>query len=268
MSDGGDGTGVWLYAVTSGRADDSLGGLSGLDGQPVRTVTEAGLSAAVTTVRLAEFGEQALRRHLEDMAWLETAARAHHLVIETLASRQPVVPMRLATVYRDDRGVAATLARRQADFIAALDRVTGRAEWGVKVFPAAEPGQDPTAARPGSPGGRAPGAGAAYLSRRRQELSAAERARQAAAASAEDIHGALSRLAAAAQARAPQGPQLSGQRQPMILNGAYLVDEARAEAFAAAASDLAARHPAVRIELTGPWPPYSFATLPEEQVAV
>lgn len=270
-------SGVWVYAVARAIDDDWLEGFTGLDGRPVRTVAAAGLTAAVTTVRLAEFGEVALRRHLEDMAWLEAAARAHHKVIGNVAGHEPVVPMRLATVYQDDGGVAAMLAGRQADLAAALDRVTARAEWGVKVFPA-ETGSG-TASRAGiggtgaggtrPPAGRpAPGAGAAYLSRRRQELSAAERARRACAASAEEIHGTLSQLAATAQLRNPQAPQLSGRNQQMILNGAYLVDDSRSQAFASAVRELAARHPGVRVELTGPWPPYSFAALPEEQVAV
>jgi hypothetical protein len=65
----------------------------------------------------------------------------------------------------------------------------------------------------------------------------------------------------AAQLRAPQSPQLAGQAGQMILNGAYLVDDGRSADFAAAVRDLADRHPAVRIELTGPWPPYSFAAV-------
>jgi hypothetical protein len=45
----------------------------------------------------------------------------------------------------------------------------------------------------------------------------------------------------------------------MILNAAYLLDSAHGEDFAAAVAALAGQHPGLRIELTGPWPPYSFA---------
>jgi hypothetical protein len=47
----------------------------------------------------------------------------------------------------------------------------------------------------------------------------------------------------------------------MILNVAYLIDDDRADAFAAAADELRARLSGVRIELTGPWPAYSFTEL-------
>src|SRR5262249_2577464 len=49
----------------------------------------------------------------------------------------------------------------------------------------------------------------------------------------------------------------------MVLNASYLLDDQRADDFAAAVAALAEQHPGVRLELTGPWPPYSFAG-PEE----
>jgi hypothetical protein len=49
----------------------------------------------------------------------------------------------------------------------------------------------------------------------------------------------------------------------MILNGAYLVDLDESDGFAAAVRRLVAECPNMRIELTGPWPPYSFAVVGE-----
>ncbi len=45
----------------------------------------------------------------------------------------------------------------------------------------------------------------------------------------------------------------------MVLNAAYLLDDDRADSFAAAVRALSDRYPGLRLELTGPWPPYSFA---------
>jgi hypothetical protein len=115
---------------------------------------------------------------------------------------------------------------------------------------------------PAGPAGGAPSRpGAAYLLRRKAELSASEDAKRAAAASAADLHAALSGLAAAAQVRPPQGPQLTGGAGQMIFNGAYLVANEHSADWSAAVKDLADRHPAIRVELTGPWPPYSFAAI-------
>ncbi len=260
----------WVYAVGR-QLQPAPAGLSGVAGQPVRLVPTAGpghggLAAAVSTVPLADFGAVALRRHLEDLGWLEATARAHHQVIEAVAAGQPVIPMRLATLYRDDAGVAAMLTRRHADLTTALDRVTGRAEWGVKLF--GSPADAAAASPPGQPDPAAGGGpGAAYLRRRQQELTAAEQARRAAAAAAEAVHAALSQHAAAAQLRPPQAPELTGETDTMLLNGTYLVDDDRSDAFAGCAREAAGRFPGVRPVLTGPWPAYSFATVAEDGAA-
>ena len=257
-----EGRAVWVYAVARRIDDDWLDGATGVDGGPVRAVAAAGLAAAVTAVRLEEFGEEPLRGHLEDLSWLDATARMHHHVIEIIARHGPVVPMRLATIFHDDGSVAGMLAQQRDGFTAALDQVTARMEWGVKVYaaPGNAPAADP-AGESGRAGGDAASPGAAYLRRRRQALSADNDARRATLASADAIHAALGRLAAAVQLRPPQAPQLSGQAARMALNAAYLVDEDRSGDFAAAAGSLAEQYPAVSIELTGPWPPYSFVTV-------
>jgi hypothetical protein len=257
--------GTWVYAVAERVAvpDTPLARVSGVGGRGVRTIAAAGLTAVAEDVRLAEFGEEALRRNLEDLDWLEATARAHHQVIDAVALQGPLVPMRLATIYSGDAQIAAMLDERGADFREALGRISGRQEWGVKAYANRQPetGGDSAAPGPSSPG---TGAGAAYLRRRRDQLTAQRNARQETLASAEMIHAELSRYAAETRLHPPQAPQLTGSKAPMILNAAYLLDSARHEEFAAAVTALAGRHPGLRLELTGPWPPYSFAGAGEE----
>jgi len=263
--------GTWVYAVTVG--DRTIPpGLAGVGGAPLRAVPAAGLVAVVSAVDLAEYGEEPLRRNLENLEWLEATARAHHNVIDAVAEAGQTVPMQMATLYRGDERVAEMLAERRDDFLAALDKVRGRTEWGIKIYLPGSGVAAPTAgaARMSGTARTAGGAdrpGAAFLQRRRSELAAREHARAAAASSAEEIHAELAQLSAAARLHKPQHPQLTGRSEPMILNATYLVDDDRGGEFSAAADELAGRHPAVRLELTGPWPPYSFTVPGEEEAA-
>ena len=234
--------GVWAYAITEHGAAD-VSGLTGVGGAKVRTAPAAGLTVLVSDVNLAEFGEAALRRNLEDLAWLEQVARAHHHVIEEAARLFPVLPMRLATVYSGDTGLAAALGGRREDLHAALRRVGGR-------VPAAEPDTSD---------GTGGGAGLAYLRRRKAQLSVRQDAQRSAAAGVQAVHADLSRQAERARLYPPQAAQLTGYRDPMLLNAAYLLEAGRADGFAAAVQAAAAAHEELRVELTGPWPPYSFS---------
>lgn len=253
-----DDLGVWLYAVTRTAADAMApDDLTGVAGEPPRFVRSGDLTAIVGSVPLAVFGELPLHRNLEDLDWLEATARAHDAVISALLRRGPVVPLRLATVFLDDDGVVRMLEERRADFESALTLVNGRTEWGVKAYcdRAALTAAVAGAAAAGTGGGK----GTAYLARRRAQLSAQDTVERDAAARAEEIHGQLVRHAAASRCQPLTDPVLHGRRDWLVLNGTYLVDDAGAGEFAAAVAELDRTVPGIRLELTGPWPPYSFA---------
>ncbi|MFC5826661.1 GvpL/GvpF family gas vesicle protein [Nonomuraea insulae] len=282
--------GTYLYAV----ARDPLPGCPpGVVGTAVRTIVRDGLVAYVSTVPLEQFGEEPLRRSLEDLDWLAETARAHHRVVDAVAAVTTTAPVRLVTVYEDDGQVVDLLERRGDDFQELLAQVTGRREWGVKAYtkpgggvgaadegPAGRPeageGQPGTAQSEGhacqaeAGAGRGEGhacqakaregrPGTAYLHRRRASLRGREHARRQALNRAEHIHRALSEIAAAGRRHRAQDSRLSGRQDWMLLNGAYLVDEARAAEFAALADTLGGD--GVEIRVTGPWAPYSFTVM-------
>jgi hypothetical protein len=161
--------------------------------------------------------------------------------------------------------MAAVLDGRREELLAAMRRVGGRVEWGVKAYAVPE-SEQPEARRPeavpaegGAPadaGGR--GAGLAYLKRRKAQLSARAQSQRSAAAGAHAVHGHLSRHAAEARLHPQQSPQLSGDRRPMMLNAAYLVDADNGTGFSSEIAAAADAHPELDLNLTGPWPPYSF----------
>jgi hypothetical protein len=71
----------------------------------------------------------------------------------------------------------------------------------------------------------------------------------------------LTGLARAAEQNPPQPTQIHGHSDDMVLNGAYLVDETKTDAFATAFEELRTQYGArgFSFELTGPWPAYSFS---------
>ncbi|MBV9025619.1 MAG: GvpL/GvpF family gas vesicle protein [Streptomycetaceae bacterium] len=252
---------IWLYAVVPAAQRGAPAGLTGVAGEPVRLITGERLSVLVGDVPLSDFDHDPLRDHLEDLRWLEEAARAHHRVIDAAARSSDVVPLRFATLYHDEAAVRAVLSERLEDFTSALQRIAGRTEWGVKAYvdpdmlaaPADEPESDQNTP------------GTAYLRRRRAQRQGQRDARQRAAQRAEEIHTALADLAVGALQHPPQDARLAAYRGWMILNGSYLVDDERAQEFAAAVDSCDQRFPEVRLELSGPWPAYSFTTEDRER---
>ncbi|MFD0315136.1 GvpL/GvpF family gas vesicle protein [Streptomyces flavalbus] len=259
---------AYVYAVVpasaaTDRPRDAPTGPYGVAGAPVGFVRSGAVAAAVGAVPAAEFSEAALKSRLEDLEWLEATARAHHAVIEALAARTTVLPLRLATVYLDETRVAGMLREREAVFAALLDRFAGHEEWGVKVYAESPPGAPPA---PVAVDG--PDAGRAYLrSRRRlrQEREDTWRAAREAVRRTEELARGLA--VERARHRPQQGDlaRAPGRTGDNVANDAYLVPRHLSAQFHDRMRHAADDLPGVRVEVTGPWAPYSFAAPPVQE---
>ncbi|GHH82062.1 gas vesicle protein [Kitasatospora indigofera] len=256
---------TYVYAVArhSVALAQATHAVEGVTGSPVHLVPPArdsALVAVASPVPEDDFREAALRRHLEDLAWLEALARAHHHVVEATAAHSTVLPLRLATVYLDDDRVRAMLDDRHDLLLGTLEQLDGHVELGVKIYldvasgtaPASAPAPDPTL----SPG-------RAYLRHRRAEQDIRDAARQAAEEAAGRIE-AIARTHAVQRARHRiQEGELATGPGTNVSNDAYLVPAAHADAFRIEATHATDGLTGVHVDVTGPWAPYSFATLPD-----
>lgn len=242
----------YVYAVCRPFGTPLQAQLTGVGGDPPRLVPHHDLVAVVSHVPEADFAEEPLRAHLEDLDWLTAVARAHQGVIDALTTVTTPLPLRLATVFRDDSGIRAMMEAREDDFRRALDRLEGRVEWGVKVFVESEPAEPAAAAA-------RPASGRDYLRSRRRHSEAHEERWQRAEAFARDLHERLTRHSEDVRLHPAQNPALSGASGQNVLNAAYLVPRASCEEFVELVDRTKDETPGIRVELTGPWAAYSFS---------
>jgi hypothetical protein len=257
---------LWAYCVL--RDDVFPEGVPGVHpGATVRPVAAGGLVALVSSVPASEFGSEPLRRNLNDLGWLERVARAHEGVLDTALEASTIVPLRMCTLYENEAGVRTMLEHERPALMLALERLEGRWEWAVKVLADEERLAD--AARAHSSSAQelesaleSHGEGGAYLLRRRLDRQLREATSQLAGDVADQVHARLQDWALAATRRPPQDRELSGYAGEMLLNAAYLVERERTGELRELVAELEDRHAAlgVRIELSGPWPPYNFVT--------
>jgi hypothetical protein len=264
---------LWTYCVlragTPHRAN-----LAGVDASnPVERVDAGDLAALVSRVPLSEFGEEPLRTNLNNLEWLERVARGHEAVLERTLEEATIVPLRLCTIFEDEDGVRRMLADQGPALTAALDVLDGHQEWGVKLLVDREALE--AAARSRSPEADAladeldtRSAGGAYMLKRRLERQVREAADEIAVSVADDVHARLQDWATDAVLNPPQNRDLSGHEGEMLLNGAYLVETPKVARLRELVGELQERHRGlgVRLDLTGPWPPYNF--MPRDSAAV
>ncbi|MFF7296150.1 GvpL/GvpF family gas vesicle protein [Streptomyces sp. NPDC008265] len=255
---------VYAAAHPTDTLRDALTGLHGIGGAPVRLLTAApptGHTATLTPLAFAtshvpatEFNEHDLKKHFEDLDWLEQAARAHHDVVQAIAAHTTVLPLRMATVYQDDDGARHVLAEQHTAFRARLAELAGHTEYGVKLYLATAPSTEPEPnTAPTTPG-------KAYLQRRRAQHHVMESRYQQAQDAAAALEATAARYAAQRARHPVQNNALASSEN--LLNDAYLIPDDLAHEFTTAMEDTARTFTAVRVEVTGPWAPYSFASPP------
>lgn len=259
---------IYLYGVVA-AGSEAVGMLAerwvpGVQpGSPLFPIEAAGLVAAVSDVPAAVFDEEPLNALVTDLPRLTEYAVRHEQAIRALLG-SALVPMSFGAVYRSPGRVAALLAERAEELRTLLDRLEGRQEWGLKVIAdtpavleAAERESEELRRLADQAAAATPGR--AYLiDRRRDQLRAREAARLAADTLAA-IMASLGRLAAASVQDDP-GPPQPGATERLALRAAFLVDRAAAESFvqtAACLSESTAPR-GFRLEVSGPWAPYSF----------
>lgn len=239
----------YVYAVLPPAA--TVPGVAGVAGDLVTALAGPGFALAVGGVPADDFRAGRLEERLEDPDLATKLAVEHFRVVSELFAAGPVLPARMCTLFSSPERALAGFAAAAAGLGAALDLVTGCAQWSVRV---SVPRQS---ARCG--GGAA--SGTDYLARvaaaRRQAIDSDAEAETAAA----QVLDALAQYAVDQRPAAAAG---TGRGRKVVAGADLLVRADRAESFLAAAT--AGASSGVTIDVRGPWPPYSFVP-PLEQAA-
>lgn len=226
---------IHLYAI--GR-EPVRPRLPGVDGAPVVTLAASDLHASIS-------------HHGGAVEATTEAALAHVAVIEDLARRTEVLPVRFGPTRSDVAGLRGELERASAELTRLLDRVGGHVEF---VLRSAEPRAPVLAGSVGAAEGAHGGPGRAYLEGRR----AAARAASDAQAARRDH---LRRVGEPLDAAAVDVEDTVGRNGP---ERCFLVARDAAAAFAALAREVSDR--AGDLVVGGPWPPFTFASPTADQL--
>ena len=243
---------VYVYCAVEGTPD-ALPLVGMPDGGVPRTLPlQDAASLVVSDVSSAVYNTASLEPKLADLDWVATAGAAHHAVVDALAEAGHVVlPFRLFTIFSNEGAAIDTLRRSRTAMARVFSRVRGRQEWVLRIGKPV-PGRAPAPVID-APAASGTGFLRAKADARREALARAERVTHDAIAAFE----ALAKLADAATSR-PVDPAGS-----LLCDGALLVSPSRVEAVHEALTRSAERllRDGCPVSLTGPWPPYSFASM-------
>lgn len=230
-------------------------------------IDNAGLSAVTSIVPLVDYGEEALRERMASPTWLALRAMRHEKVVEHFSRRASVVPLRFGTIYLHREKVELMMDERHDELLAVIERLRGREEWGLNVYSdraklkEAVVSLSPTLRELSEQAARV-SPGQSYLLRKKidsmREAEARAETRRVAAAIEQELSSAADASSAHLRVLKDEG----GEQGEVAAKLAFLVERDRFAEFRAAAERLAQEHEGAgfKLELTGPWPAYNFAT--------
>jgi hypothetical protein len=253
-------TACYVYAITRASWGLPPPDLVGIDGRsPLHTPRAGDLQAIAGEVSLDEFGPAVIGQRLKDLQWVEGKVRGHDAVVKALSAVGTVIPCRFCTILPGEDKVRSALARHRDAIARTLDALEGKTEWGVKLMADARASAPPAHEEAELPGD----AGRTYLVQKKRQGRGREEMLRTAAEAAEACHRELFALSADAALLPARDRGGADRRWQLALNAAYLVADDQAEAFHAKFAALARQYrpQGLRVDLTGPWPPYNFAAL-------
>jgi hypothetical protein len=153
-----------------------------------------------------------------------TLVRRHHAIVCESFEHGAVLPLRFATMFSDDDAARRLLSDCHDEAAANLTALSGHREWGVRLR---RPNEKPAEGLSGTD----------YLALRRRERGGGDQA-----------HQRLARYARRSTIRQP-GAEYR-------LDAVYLVPRSAEEEFLAELDRIDGP-----VDVTGPWPPYSFSEL-------
>ena len=254
--------GYYVYAIIGNGFE--LPTSKGIDPDHlIHCVPYRDIRAVVSNVSLGEFREEAFG----NPEWLTAKVQAHQSILDEVSAARTAIPMRFCTIYSSEQLVHGMLEEHHDDFAIALARLEGKQEWGVKAYCAphilsGKVAQISDVVKSLDSEIAEKSEAAAYFTKKKIEDAILSEKERITDEVAQESHNRLWMRSWEAVVNPLQDRETTHREDDMVLNGAYLISRECVEAFQTELDSLRQKYAELGFsyELSGPWPPYNFAS--------
>ena len=266
--------GLYLYCIREKTKGAPVISERGIDGKgEVFTLAYRELEAVVSKISLEEFtSEEIQKKAQEDMSWIKEKAIIHEKIIEEAMKVDDkvlsLIPMRFGIIFNDRERLEKTLSQDYSSIKEVLERIKDKQEWSVKVYlkdrkkieQAIKEKNEVIKEKEKEIASLSEGM-AFFMEQELKDVISEEMDKELDNI-AEDLFESLSKQAVASVKSKILDKELTGRREPMILNLACLVPKKKIENFKTEAQCLneQIQSKGFYLEYSGPWPVYNFTS--------
>jgi hypothetical protein len=227
----------YLYGIVSTESAQkaAFAGIEGLQaGSKVECLKCGSLTAIISEFSDPAYSPYFIRNSMRDNEWLKGQVRHHAGVLSEANGLMTIVPLRFGTVFSSENGIQRFVEGQRGKLTQTLNRLQDKSEFGIRVI---------SDSSESSSNSSDPGLSESNWTKNVCDL----------------IHGTLSKLASEAVENTLV-PQIYSETSRVILNATYLVPVVGEKNFRSSITDIAKQllSEGIRIEVSGPWPPYHF----------
>jgi len=252
---------IYLYCITNRMPQPKW------DGYGVYSINHQGLYAVVSKVPEDEFGEENLKKNLSNSEWLTNKACRHEKVIEEVMEDGCVVPFKLATLFKTEDSLRAMLKEHAEKIKENLEDLEEKEEWGIKIYCDMERfkkgflKEDKEILRLDKEISlSALGRGKAFLLKKKRDQLLNDLIDKKINEAVQEFLSGLKQQSLRTRVNRLLPGDVTGRRDDMILNAAFLVEKDKWSAFIREINVLKRQYEGTGyiFGCTGPWPPYNF----------
>lgn len=260
--------GIYLYGIGLAEGPAAAPALSERD--DLFTIQSDDLVAYVRQVSLDQYSEEAMKKNASDQQWLIDQAREHHAVIAGIHERSTIMPATFGSVYDSVDTVRQALTSRADEISQRLSTICESDEWAVRIYFVAEGAldrvleRDPDLKRLAQQLSDA-SEGRSYMLRRQVQSRTQAALEQYQDELVDSVFRDFEPHTVIIQPEELKDHGGDSNRGEQISRSSLLVRREDRERFLSEAERIHVEIEHIELEITGPWPPYSFATLPAER---
>lgn len=265
--------GYFLYGFYQ-KGQKPLSLFIGLDGiHPLEVIhldDFTDLACVISQVPLAEFGEGKLQENLQDIKWLEKYIRAYDEITHKLFEQATFIPIRFGTIYLTKERLEEGIKVYKDQVLQLIETLNGKIELGVKFYIDRKKLQDKLLTSDSEVQnlhtkiqGESPGKGH-FLKKKLETLSD----KKVETWVSDVLHLLTESLKGISNNTQLLNLQPREGTNKMFLNMACLLPSSKLEWFKEMVKNIISQEKldCIECEITGPWPPYSFVRLDNQEL--
>jgi len=234
-------------------------------GMSMDFIKQAGIYGVFSKVSEYEFGENNLKKNLNDMDWLQTKVNIHEEIIENIMKTGCVIPFKFATVFYSEYSLKSMLTEYSEKFKETLAYLADKEEWGLKIYCDIEKlkqnisQKDEEVLKTDAEINASTPGRAFFLKKKKEELIIALLDKKL-NEYALDSFEYLKKYSISTCINKLLSKEITEREESMILNSVYLIDKNNVFDFVNIVESFKTKYRdnGLFFDCTGPWPPYNF----------